>query len=254
MSLDEQVAIVTGSGRGIGKAVVQRFAQEGAKTVVNYVHLAGSTNQEDAETVAEQIRNQGGEALAIQADVTQPDQVAAMVDQVLNQWKRIDVLVNNAGISFRYPFLSDTLSATENIIDVNLYGTIHCCKAVVPQMVQQGYGRIINITSIAAQVGCSTGYAYAASKGGIIALGRALAIEFAKTGVTINTIAPGTIGTKKVLGYDPDQLAAWKEMVPMKRFGTLEECVHGILFLASKDASYITGQVLSINGGQYLSG
>lgn len=254
MRFDDQVALVTGSSRGIGAAVAKRFARFGAKTVINYLDLEGSANRQDAEHVVKTIKGHGHEVMLVQTDVTNPDQVKTMVRQVLDKWQRIDILVNNAGISFRYPFLDDPPDATQKILDVNLQGTLNCCKAVIPHMITQGYGRIVNTASIAAQVGCSVGYAYATAKAGIIGLTRALAVEYAQTGITLNTIAPGTIATKKVMAYDPDRLKVWKEATPMKRFGTLDECAHAILFLASKDAGYITGQVLSINGGQYLSG
>lgn len=249
MDFKDQVAVVTGSSRGIGRSVVIGLSQRGAKVVINY-----RASMEAAQKVAEEINNNGGDAIVIKADMADPTQIHAMINQTIQQWGRIDVLVNNAAFSAPLPLKEITEDIYQKTIQINQHGVVTACRAVIPQMQKQGYGRIVNISSIGAQIGCSWCFPYCVTKNAVIGITRALAFELAQTGITVNTVSPGSTDTEMLMGETEERRNKFMELIPMKRFGTPDELAYGIIFLASKGSSYITGQVLSINGGQFMSG
>lgn len=243
--LKNQVAIITGASRGIGKATAIALAEEGAKIVVNYAN-----NSQAAEEVVQNILDAGGEAIAFQADVSQPEQVEAMIKATTDQWGRIDILVNNAGITRDTLMLRMKLEDWQRVIDLNLTGVFLCCKAVSKIMLKQRSGRIINISSVAGQMGNAGQANYSAAKAGVIGLTKTLAKEFASRGVTVNAVAPGFIETDMTSGL---QAAEILKAIPLNRYGKPEEIAGMIRFLAADTASnYITGQVFNVDGGMVM--
>jgi len=243
MELKGQVAVITGSSRGIGLATAQRFAAEGATVVVT------SRNKGDLELVAADIKNRGGEALAIPADVASGDQVRVLFDQVSQTYGRVDILVNNAGTHKVVPFLELTEEEWDRVMQVNLKGAFYCLKAAVPMMATQGHGTIINIASVAAKTGGKYPvHHYVAAKSAIIGLTKSLSSEFAPVGLRVNCICPGIIETRMA----KDIKAYFEPVIPMRRLGTPEEVAEAILFLASPRSSYITGEVMDVNGGLFM--
>ncbi len=242
MRLKDKVALITGGGRGIGAAVARRFAQEGAKIAI------GDVDMEGAEKVASEIKDAGGEALICKADVRKRDEVEAMVDYVLKEYGRLDILINNAGVT------RDNLCARMSeedwdfVVDVNLKGTFLCSKAAFRPMRKQRYGKIVNTASVA--VRGNIGQAnYSASKAGIIGLTRTLALEFARAGICVNCIAPGFIETPMTEGLPEKVREEALKRIPLGRIGRPEEVANLHLFLASPESDYITGQVFFIDGG-----
>ncbi|HWB46010.1 MAG TPA: 3-oxoacyl-ACP reductase family protein [Hyphomicrobiaceae bacterium] len=250
LGLAGKVALVTGGARDVGAEIARTLAREGAAVAVNY---RGSKAGADA-TVAE-IRNKGGKAAAYQADIADRAAVTSMVDAVIKDFGRIDVLVNNAGLAQRQRFLETTPEAWKSQIDVGLYGVIHCCHAVAPHMVRQKAGRIVNLAGDSARVGESGLSITAASRGGVIALTKSLAKELGRDGITVNLVALGFIETAH---SEPEWLAANRDkivrMYPLRRLGKPADVAPAVAFLASDAASWITGQVLSISGGYSTAG
>ncbi len=243
--LKDKVALVTGASRGIGKASAIALATEGAKVVVNYAR-----NQEAAESVVTAITQAGGEAIAIGADVSQAEAVEQLVQTTLEQWGRIDVLVNNAGITRDTLMLRMKLADWQAVIDLNLTGVFLCCKAVSKVMLKQRSGRIINIASVAGQMGNPGQANYSAAKAGVIGLTKTLAKEFASRGVTVNAVAPGFIETDMTSELKAEEIL---KFIPLGRYGKPEEVAGMIRFLAADTAaSYITGQVLNVDGGMVM--
>lgn len=249
MKLKDKVAIITGAAEGIGKAIAIEFVKEGAKVVVADVNL------ELAEKTVEELKSLGGEAIAVKADVTNPDEVNAMVSKTLERFGRIDILVNNAGISIQKPLLEMTLEDWRRVIDINLTGVFLCTQAVARVMVQQGRGVIVNMASSLGFVAIPRRAAYSASKAGVIGLTRELAVELAPYGIRVVGVAPGWIATQRVLNLAKKGVVneeAIKMMTPMGRLGTPEEVAKVIAFLSSDEASFITGDTILIDGG-YVS-
>ena len=242
MRLKDKVALITGGGSGIGAAVARRFAQEGAKIAI------GDVDVEGAEKVAAEIKDAGGEALICKADVRKRDEVEAMVDHVLREYGRLDILINNAGVT------RDSLCARMSeedwnfVVDVNLKGTFLCSKAAFRPMRKQRYGKIVNTASVAVR-GNVGQVNYSASKAGIIGLTRTLALEFARAGICVNCIAPGFIETPMTEGLPEKVKEEALKRIPLGRLGKPEEVANLHLFLASPESDYITGQVFFIDGG-----
>lgn len=244
MSLAEQVAIVTGASRGIGRATALELARQGARVLVNYQHSATA-----AQEVAAAIITAGGDALPYRADVADEPAVVTMVEACLDRWGRLDMLVNNAGITADAPFLRMKEEQWRAVIETNLSGVFVCCRAVIGPMRQRGYGRIVNVGSLAGLAGNVGQVNYAAAKAGLVGFTRALAREVALEGITANVVAPGYIETE-LLSTIPNTLREWAtEAIALRRFGTVEEVAPAITFLLSPAAAYITGQVLAIDGG-----
>jgi 3-oxoacyl-[acyl-carrier protein] reductase len=244
MKLKNRIAIVTGAARGIGRAIALQLAAAGATVVCNY-----AASREKAEAVVSEIQAAGGTALACQADVKNLAAVEKMVQDTLDKFGRVDILVNNAGVNRDQLILQMTAEEWRDVIETNLYGTFHCTKAVTQQMMFQKSGRIINISSVAGDRGGRGQSNYAASKGAVNAFTRAAAVELALKKITVNAVAPGVIETE----MSQEVLRRAKELVmdhiPLKRLGTADDVARLVVFLASDDAAYITGQVFNVDGG-----
>ncbi len=247
MRLKDQVAIITGGSRGIGRGIAKLFAAEGAKIAIVY-----KGSREAAEGLVQEIRQAGGEAMALQCDVADFEAAQKCVEQVMSQWGRVDILVNNAGQIKDGLFLQMEPAAWKQVLDTNLGGTFNFTRAAIEGMFRQRKGRIINISSVAAEHVNRGQCNYAASKGAINSLTRALATEVASRGITVNAIAPGFIETdmsEAVRNVAGDMI---KKMIPMRRFGTPDDVARVALFLAGPDSAYITGQVITVDGGLSL--
>lgn len=248
MRLQEKVALITGSGRGIGRAVALRFAQEGAAVIVNYAH-----NDCEGSSVVEEIRAMGREAIAIEADVSSGEQVKRMVEMAVRAFERVDIWMNNAGadvVNVPWGEMSEEMKL-QRLLDVDVKGTFLCCRAIAPVMQAQGGGCIINMSwDHAVSEGFVGAYAtiFAAAKGAVHSLSMCLARELAPT-VRVNVIAPGVIRTnlaRQQPEYSPE---AWRLAAPMKRLGEPADVAEAALFLASSEASFITGQTIMVDGG-----
>jgi 3-oxoacyl-[acyl-carrier protein] reductase len=243
VQLRDQVAIVTGAGGGIGAAIALALADAGANVVVNDVAA------EAAQPVAAQVEERGVRALVSTADITDPDQVQAMVQAVTEQFGRIDILVNNAGITRDSLLVRMGEQQWDQVLDVNLKGAFLCSKAVARTMMKQRHGRIVNMASVAGVAGNVGQANYAASKGGLIAMTKTVAQELAGRNITCNALAPGFIDTPMTQQLPEEARNAWLERIPLGRAGTPEDVAAAVLFLASPAAGYMTGQVINVDGG-----
>jgi 3-oxoacyl-[acyl-carrier protein] reductase len=247
MRLKDQTALVTGGSRGIGRAIVVALAAEGARVAFVY-----HGNEDAARSLELEVKESGGQAVGWKVDVTDAKAVDAMVQKLLGEWERIDILVNNAGIIRDDLFVRLDEEAWGTVLSTNLGGTYHFCRAVAYPMMKQRRGRIINMSSIAAEH-CNPGQAnYAASKGAINALTRALAVELASRNVTVNAVAPGFIETDMTAAVRNKAGDKIKQYIPMRRLGQPDDVARVVLFLASADSGYLTGQVLTVDGGLSL--
>ena len=245
-SLSGRVAMVTGASRGIGRAIALELARRGAKLALNF-----RSDAKQADSAAEEIRAMGGDVMLIQGDVAKKGEAARIVKEVLDKWQRLDILVNNAGITRDRSMRKMTDDDWAAVINVNLNGTFYCTSAAVPAMVNQRFGRIINIGSVVGQMGAFGQANYSASKGGIIAFTKTLALEMAKFNITANVIAPGFTSTEMVDAIPEEIAAQIKAKIPLGRFASPEEIAKAASFLAA-DGDYITGQELNVNGGYHM--
>jgi acetoacetyl-CoA reductase len=244
--LKGKVAIVTGGSRGIGAAIALELAKNGAKVVINY-----NIRKELADKVVAEINEFGGEAYAVQADVSESNESTYLVQETIKHYGKLDILINNAGITRDSTFKKLTEEDWREVINVNLNSVYNNTSAALPYLLESEAGRIINISSIIGQAGGFGQTNYAAAKAGLIGYTKSLALELARSKVTVNAICPGFIGTEMVQAIPEKVLAGIVEKVPQKRLGKPQEIARGVVFLC-KDGDYITGQQLNINGGLYM--
>ncbi|NPV45473.1 MAG: 3-oxoacyl-[acyl-carrier-protein] reductase [Armatimonadetes bacterium] len=252
MRLQGRAALITGASRGIGRAIARRFAAEGCNVALNYVSEAGRDNAAEAEALAAEVRGLGRKALCLEADVTDFAAVQAMVAAAVEALGGLHILVNNAGITRDRTLRKLSPEDWQAVLDVNLTGAFNCAKAVLEPMLEQGYGRIISLASVVGLMGNFGQANYAASKAGLTGFSKSLAREVARKGVTVNCIAPGFIDTEMTRAIPQDVIPQILAQIPMGAMGTVEDVANAALFLASEEAGYITGQVLSVNGGMYM--
>jgi len=240
-----RVALVTGASRGIGRAIATTLAAGGATVVA-------AARSDHAEAVVAEIRSAGGRAEAIALDVTDAGAVGAAVAGILDRFERLDILVNNAGITRDQLMLRMRREDWDAVLATNLTAAFSTVQAVLKPMVRQRHGRIVNITSVVGQSGNPGQANYAASKAGLIGFTKAVALEVASRNITVNAVAPGLIDTDMTRAIAGGAQQAWADRIPLKRLGTAEEVAAAVAFLASDEASYITGHVLAVNGGMYM--
>ncbi len=243
-SIKNKIALVTGSAKGIGSAIALMLAEKGAKTVVNY-----KASQKEADDLVNTIQSGGGQAMAVQADVSDRTQVVAMMEEIGNNWGNIDILVNNAGIIRDGLLVRMSDDAWDDVINTNLNGTFYCTRAVLRSMLSKRWGRIINIGSVVGLRGNAGQSNYTASKSAVIGFGKALAKEVATRGITVNTVTPGYLETETTSILTQSQKDYWLSVIPQGRFGEVDDIAHMVAFLAEDKAKYITGQVISVDGG-----
>jgi 3-oxoacyl-[acyl-carrier protein] reductase len=241
-----QVAIVTGASRGIGRAISLQLAQVGAKVIVNYASSSGA-----ADELVAQIASSGGEALAIRADVSKADQIDALFGTTIDKWGRVDILVNNAGIARDTLLLRMKPEDWQAVIDTNLTGVFLCTRVASKIMLKQKSGRIINIASVAGQIGNPGQANYSAAKAGVIGFTKAVAKELASRGITVNAVAPGFIATDMTTDLKSEGIL---QFIPLGRYGQPEEIAGMVRFLAADPAAaYITGQTFNVDGGMVMN-
>jgi 3-oxoacyl-[acyl-carrier protein] reductase len=247
LKLQDKIAIVTGGGRGIGSAIALALAAEGAKVAVNY-----SRSAEAAEQVVAQITAAGGEAFAIQADVSNAAQVEAMIAATKERFGRVDILINNAGVTRDTLLLRMKEEDWDAVLNTNLKGAFLCAKAVAPLLLKQKGGVIVNVGSVVGRVGAPGQANYSASKAGLIGLTKALAKELGSRNVRVNAVAPGFIETEMTEVLKPEYRETILKQIPLGRFGKAEDVARVVVFLCSEDAAYIQGDVLTIDGGLFM--
>ncbi|TGB04840.1 3-oxoacyl-[acyl-carrier-protein] reductase [Halobacillus salinus] len=245
--LNEQVALVTGASRGIGRAIALELASKGAKVAVNY---AGS--EDKAEAVVQEILEQGGQAMKIQANVSSEEDVKRMVKSVVDEFGRLDILVNNAGITKDNLLMRMKEEEFDSVIDTNLKGVFLCTKGVTRQMMKQKYGRIINVASIVGVSGNPGQANYVAAKAGVIGMTKSNAKELASRNIQVNAVAPGYIATDMTDALTDEQREQMLSLIPLSRLGEGKDVANVVRFLASEDAAYMTGQTLHVDGGMVM--
>ncbi len=247
MKLKNKVAVITGAAQGIGRAIATTLAQQGANVVVADIQL------EKAETTAKEIMAETGQkVIAVHVDVVDSASVKAMIDRTIDEFERIDILVNNAGTTRDSLIMRMKEADWDLVININLKGTFNCSKAVVRPMMKQHYGRIVNITSVSGLIGQVGQTNYSSSKAGIIGFTKSLAREVGSRKITVNAIAPGLVKTALTIDLPQELKDFFIEMTPLGRYGEPEDIANAVAFLVSDEASYITGQVLSVDGGMAM--
>jgi 3-oxoacyl-[acyl-carrier protein] reductase len=241
---DQDIALVTGASRGIGRAIALALAEEGADIAVNYV-----SSEQAARDLIAQIEKTGRRGILAQADVSDFPDTFRMAQDVLAQFGHLDILVNNAGINSDKTFVKMDHASWRKVLSINLDGVFNCTKVFVDQMLKQNYGRVVNITSVIGQIGNFGQANYAASKAGVAAFTKSLAKELAGKGVTVNAVAPGFIETEMVDNIPDKVKNRLLDQIPLKRFGSADEVARAVTYIVSSDGDYITGAELSINGG-----
>ena len=245
-SLEGQTALVTGASRGIGKAIAILLAKEGAEVIINY-----SSSLENANKVVSEINSFGGKAYPLKADISDENSVNELIKTVLEKNKKIDVLVNNAGITKDGLLMRMKTDDWQKVLDLNLSGVFYCTRAVSRQMLKQRKGRIINITSVVGLMGNPGQANYSAAKAGVVGLTQSAAKEFASRGITVNAVAPGFISTDMTKDLNSESILS---AIPLGRFGNPEDVAGAVRFLAADpSSSYITGQVIQVDGGMVMS-
>ncbi len=239
-----KTVVITGASRGIGAATAELFAQNGYTVAVNY-----HRNREKAEMLVQKIRAQGGNAFTVQADISDREQVKQMAKTIYTQCPTVDVLIHNAGIADEGLITETTDEQWRQMMGVHLDGAFYCTQAFLPQMISRHSGTILTVSSMWGVTGASCEVAYSAAKAGLIGFTKALAQEVGPSGVRVNAVAPGVIETDMCAGYDEESLQSLVDHTPLSRLGTAEDVAKSLLFLASDDASFITGQILGVNGG-----
>jgi 3-oxoacyl-[acyl-carrier protein] reductase len=243
-TLTGKVALVTGGSKGIGKAIAIRLAEKGVKVAINY-----NSSEDAAENLVKTIRESGGMALKVRADVSKLAQVKAMISNISNEWGGVNILVNNAGIIDDRLLVRMSDDSWQRVIDVNLNGTFYTTRSVLKDMMRERWGRIINIGSVVALRGNPAQTNYTASKAAIIGFTKALAKEVATRGITVNVIAPGYFETETTSVLSDDQRNRWLSLIPQGHFGDVDDVAHMAAYLADDKANYVTGQVISVDGG-----
>lgn len=244
--MESRVAFVTGAGSGIGREIAKLLASRSMKIVVADIH------QGNAEETVSLVKQSGGEAVAVYCDVTSLESVKRAVKEAIAAYQKIDVLVNNAGWDKVEPFLKSEPETWKRIIDINLMGQIHTCKEILPVMIENGYGKVVNIASDAARVGSSGEAVYSAAKGGVVALTKTLAREMARHKININCVAPGPSDTplfKEIGSYNEGLAGALEKAIPFRRLAQPEDIAGAVAYFVSDGAGYVTGQTLSVSGG-----
>ena len=244
---ENKIVLVTGAGRGIGASIDKRFASEGAEVIVNY-----SGNDEAAQKTVDEITATGGQAQKYKCSVNDSESVKVMIDEIIKEFGRIDILVNNAGITKDGLMLRMTDEDFDRVIDVNLKGTFNCTKYVSKYMLKQKSGKIINISSVVGLSGNAGQVNYSASKAGIIGITKSAAKELSSRGITVNAVAPGYVDTDMTKVLSDNIRNEILKNIPLQRMGNVEDISNCVAFLASEDASYITGQVISVDGGMHI--
>jgi len=246
LELQGKVALVTGAAQGIGKAIALLLAQKGADIVISDINL------EKAEETAREIETVGRRAMAVRANVAVLIEVEMMVQAIIDRFSQIDILVNNAGIARDKLLLRMTEQEWDMVLDVNLKGTFNCTKAVIRHMSKQRSGKIVNIASVVGEMGNAGQANYSASKAGVIGFTKTIAREFASRGINVNAVAPGYIVTPMTDFLPEKAKEELKRMIPMERLGQPEDVAQSVFFLVSETSSYITGQIINVNGGIYM--
>lgn len=244
--LNGRVALVTGASKGIGAAIARELAEQGAHIVANYCRCG-----ERAVELVEEIKANGVEAVAVQTDVSHFEEACGLILTAKDHFGRVDILVNNAGITRDKTFKNMTEKEWREVMAVNLDSVFNCTSAVLPMMLESGFGRIVNISSIIGQSGGFGQVNYSASKAGMIGFTKSLALELARTGITVNAVCPGFIETEMVTSLSDKVRSVIRERIPMRRFGSTDEVAKGVAYLVSL-GDYVTGQTLNINGGLYM--